>query len=370
VPPFRAASSPMKLALAPFVTLLALATTACNSVGPSTIGRDRFDYQEALGKSMQEQMLANLVKIRYGDAPVFLDVASVINSYSIEGEVAVAGGNEQGFTRNFVGGSARYGDRPTITYAPIQGDAFARSILAPLPPRLVFTFIQAGYQIDYVLRLTVRGINGVYNSSQVGTRRLEADKEFYPLLNALHRIQVSNKVALYLEASDTSADPVLYFDIPYSSGEFQDELQLILKTLGLDPTASNYTLRYASQQRNPREFAVLTRSLFEVFSDVAANIDVPEEDVKARRVVATTKEAGLADPNLPAERFGQPLINVRSSRDRPADAAIAIRHRGWWFSISDNDVRSKKLFSFLLLLYGLAEGQGATSGPIITVPVK
>jgi hypothetical protein len=284
--------------------------------------------------------------------------------------VALAGGSEQGFSRNFFGGTARYGDRPTITYTPIQGDAFARSILAPIPPRLVFTFIQAGYQIDYVLRLTVRAINGVYNSSQVGTRRLEADKEFYPLLNALHRIQVSNKVQLYLEAGESGGDPVLYFDIPYSSGDYQDELQLVVKTLGLDPTAPRYTLRYAALQQNPRDFAVLTRSLFEVFSDVAANINVPEEDVKTRRVVATTRETGLADPDLPAERFGQTLINVRSTRERPDDSAIAVRHRGWWFSISDNDVRSKRLFGFLLLLYGLAEGQGATSGPIITVPAK
>jgi len=234
----------------------------------------------------------------------------------------------------------------------------------------VFTFIQAGYQIDYVLRLTIRGINGVYNSSQVGTRRLEADEEFYPLLNALHRIQVSNKVALYLEAAESNGDPVLYFDIPNSSAEYQDELQLVIKTLGLDPTASNYTLRYASAPQNPREFAVLTRSLFEVFNDVAANISVPEEDVKARRVVETTNERGLKNPELPAERFGQPLINISSSRERPSDTAIAIRYRGWWFSIADNDVRSKRLFAFLLLLYGLAEGQGATGGPIITVPVK
>jgi hypothetical protein len=360
----------MKPGLALVVILSAFATAACTTLGPRTIGRDRFDYQEALGRSMQEQMLANLVKIRYGDAPVFLDVASVINSYSIEGEVALAGGSEQGFTRNFLGGTARYGDRPTITYTPIQGDAFARSILAPIPPRMVFTFVQAGYQIDYVLRLTVRGINGVYNSSQVGTRRLEADKEFYPLLNALHRIQVSNQVALYLETGDPGSDPVLYFDIGNHTGGYDDELKLVVETLGLDPAALRYTLRYAARQQGPGELAVLTRSLFEVFGDVAANIDIPEEHVATHKAVATLKEMGLADPDLPAERFGQPLVNIRSTRERPADAAVAIRHRGWWFSISDNDVRSKRLFSFLLLLYGLAEGQGATSGPIITVPTK
>ncbi|MCW5626423.1 MAG: hypothetical protein KIT73_17040, partial [Burkholderiales bacterium] len=78
------------------VVLLA-ALGACAPFGPHTIARDRFDYQDALGRSMQEQLLANLVKMRYGDAPVFLDVASVINSYSIEGEIAVAGGSESGF---------------------------------------------------------------------------------------------------------------------------------------------------------------------------------------------------------------------------------------------------------------------------------
>ena len=122
--------------------------------------------------------------------------------------------------------------------------------------------------------------------------------------------------------------------------------------------------------QNPREFAVLTRSLFEVFSDVASQISVPEEDVKARRVLATTLEQGLTNPELPSDRFGQPPINIRATRDRPEGAAVAVRHRGWWFSISDADVRSKRLFGFLLLLYGLAEGQGTTNTHIITVPAK
>ena len=30
-------------------------------------------------------MLLNMVKLRYGDTPVFLDVASVINSYEVSG---------------------------------------------------------------------------------------------------------------------------------------------------------------------------------------------------------------------------------------------------------------------------------------------
>jgi hypothetical protein len=40
-----------------------------------TVARDRFDYITAISDSWKSQMLLNLVKIRYGDAPVFLDVA-------------------------------------------------------------------------------------------------------------------------------------------------------------------------------------------------------------------------------------------------------------------------------------------------------
>lgn len=352
------------------ITLLLLLAAGCKSIGPGTVVRDRFDYQDALSRSTQEQLLSNLVRLRYGDAPVFLEVASVINSYSIEGELAVAGGREQGFDRSFLGGTARYGDRPTITYNPIQGDAFARSLLRPIPPRLAFTFIQAGYQADYVLRLTARALNGVYNSYHVGTRRREADPEFYPLVNAMHRIQSSSAVAFYIETTENELEPALFFDVRADPGEYRQDLDYTLATLGLQPGAPRYRLRYGARAESATELAVLTRSLFEVFADVASQIGVPEQDIQARRVVATPAETLLSDPRLPPERFGAPIVRIRASREPPSGAAVAVRHRGWWFHIDDDDVRSKRMFGFLLLLYGLSEGLGEGREPVITIPAK
>lgn len=117
----------------PLVILLALvvATTlgGCRSVGPKTIPKDQFDYSTAIGDSWKRQMLLNIVKMRYGEPPIFLEVASVINQYSLEGSVNVGGNFNGGLTGKDVygvGGNAKYADRPTITYNPLSGDKFTK----------------------------------------------------------------------------------------------------------------------------------------------------------------------------------------------------------------------------------------------------
>ena len=72
--------------------MLVLAITfpmaGCQTIGPGTVKRDRVDYADAIAGSWREQMLLNIVKLRYFDAPVFLEVASVISSYTLQGEVS------------------------------------------------------------------------------------------------------------------------------------------------------------------------------------------------------------------------------------------------------------------------------------------
>ena len=70
-------------------TVAALAA-GCQTIGPGSLQRDRLDYADAIAGSWREQTLLNIVKLRYFDAPVFLEVSSVIGSYTLQSEVLPA----------------------------------------------------------------------------------------------------------------------------------------------------------------------------------------------------------------------------------------------------------------------------------------
>jgi hypothetical protein len=101
--------------------------TGCVHMGPKTIPVDRFDYSSAIADSWKQQTLLNVVKMRYMDLPVFVDVASIVSGYSLQTGVNIGGSisskSIQGDTLS-AGGEAIYTDRPTITYVPLTGEKF------------------------------------------------------------------------------------------------------------------------------------------------------------------------------------------------------------------------------------------------------
>jgi hypothetical protein len=156
--------------LSPFIfaAVVSCALLGCVSLGPTTVTRDRFDYVSTISDSWKGQMLLNIVKLRYADAPAFLDVGSVISQYELAGEVnaglgwgiVVPGSDSQS-----LGGTGRYAERPTITYVPIAGAKFTQSLMTPVPPSAVLFLLQAGYPVRLVFGMCVRTINDLDNAS-------------------------------------------------------------------------------------------------------------------------------------------------------------------------------------------------------------
>ena len=353
--------------LSGFVILLLV---GCSSIGPGTVTRDRFDYTGAVAESWKSQMLLNLVKIRYGDTPVFLDVGQIVAGYAFQRSLsAVATANELTGspppsvpTNTFsLLAQGAYNDSPTITYAPLAGERFARSLMMPLPPSAIMNVVQAGFPVDRVFRLAVQSVNGVDNRRVQEAFVDPADPEFYALLKDLRRIQNSGDIGVRVRQGDREVQLELVLR-PKLAAAVENARLNVAKILGLDPAARDLRLVYGTVPANDKEVAILSRSIFEVLRDLSWSITVPEAHVTERRV-GPTPEADLG-PEGPIP----PLMRIASSADRPGDAFVAVPYRGYWFSIDDQDMRSKNLFSFIMFLFTFVETGGKEAAPVLTIP--
>lgn len=341
----------------------------CSHIGPRTVVRDRFDYVSAISESWKRQTLLNLLKTRYLDAPVFLDVASVINQYSVEQEVGLGvsgefyNKGEPSFISPEVTARGTYADRPTITYNPLMGEKFARSLLKPISITAILLLVQSGYPIDQVLLVCTQGINGLNNrSNRIAPH--PANPEFYEVLTLLRQIQKVNGMRLRSGSTDKREIVTIFFREPRTEAGALT-LKRVLHLLGLNPDARKFSVVYGFLPENDREIAILSRSLMQVMSEYASYIEVPDSDISEGRVSATPRESAEA-----GDRF-RPLIRVSSGASKPDDAFVAVPYRKHWFWISDRDVRSKRYFYFLMVMFSFNEGGvSSQAAPILTVPTN
>jgi hypothetical protein len=344
-----------------------LGLSGCASIGPRTVARDRFDYISAISESWKAQMLLNVVKLRYADAPVFLDVASVITQTGYQGIVGVSGSWWQNllqlpFTSSVgVSATGTYGERPTVTYSPLSGEKFARSLMTPIPPAAVLSFLQAGYPVDVVLRLTVHTINGIHSRYGYGARAREADPEFFPLVEKLRAIQQSGQIGLRLKKIGNQTETSIVFSKKLDPAIQADSVE-VRKLLGVDPQTDEFSVVYGSVAANDKEIALLTRSVLEILTDLSSYIDVPAANVEQKRTFSTPAPEIVNGAPLPG------LIRIFSSPQKPDDAFAAVPYGQDWYWIDDKDFPSKRLFSFIMFLFTLTDTGDKQGAPVITVP--
>ena len=351
--------------------LAALGLAGCASIGPGTVTRDRFDYTGAVGESWKSQMLLNLVKLRYGDTPVFLDVGQIVSGYTVQGTFSALGsvfstsGVVPGVPNSSVtlGAQGQYTDRPTITYTPLAGERFARSLMTPVPPAALLSLIQAGNPVDVVLRLAVHVVNGIHNRYGGDMRAHPADPEFYLLLERLRRIQLSGAIGLRVRRVDREEAVLMTFRHKVDPS-IEAEVRAVRQLLGLDPGSAEFQVVYGSVAANDTQIAMLSRSILEILVDLSSFITVPEAHVADRRVTPT------AEPEVGPSGPVRPLMRIESSPERPADAFLAVPYRGYWFWLDDRDMASKRLFTFLMFIFTLVETGGKESAPVLTISTQ
>jgi hypothetical protein len=238
-----------------------------------------------------------------------------------------------------------------------------KALMTPLSPESVFFTIQSGWPADGVLMATAGSINGMKNQESSLAGVTPPDTGFLRVLELLRNIQVSGAISIRVQQdAQNKQTSLLTFRSKEISEATAAEIRELRQLLRLNPEATEFTLVFGGTASHDKEVAVITRSILHIMGTMSAQVEVPAEDVAQ----------GRASPGLPpdAAMESKRLVQIHSSRSKPTDASVAVAYRDQWFWIDDRDLRTKRAFAFMLMLFALAETGEKESLPLITIPAQ
>lgn len=348
------------------VAMVAIAA-GCSRLGPSSIRGGRMAYNDAIVATGNEQVLAMIVRMRYEEPAGLLAVASVTAGVRIQG--SVAGQFGVGASSNYAGNlvpltaGMTYEESPTITYTPVQGETYLRQLLTPVPLDLTILLMNATGDSTMCATLLVRRINGVRNDDNApGAAAAGESSQFariVELLASLHRR------GWLMWAQEAGEKPSIAMLLQGEGDEYVQQVRELHDALHLSaPQHVDQPITipvYLGVGPRPAEaIEIVTRSAYDLFQVASAGVDVPVEHV----------ESGLARPMANAGLASR-YVHIVRTESRPADALVAIRHHGWWYSIDSRDQETKAAFRMLeaLMSARIADSASTKSAmPILTIP--
>jgi hypothetical protein len=347
-----------KLTLLMICALLA----SCASVGPKLVSGSRTDYNVVLRQADDQQMLLNLVRLRYRDQAMFLEVSALNTQFSVSNEVNA--NTELGQGDNVVGlsGKVVLQETPTVSYTPLKGADFVQRVLTPISLDTLFLLDTSGWSSDRLFRLMVDEMNGVENANGANGPTPEQEpvyQEFKRVALLLRQLELENLVS----GANYQNQPVLFFE-----PEARDRAEYLELTgiLGLNPNKLIFPVTVAVRGGSADSINLSLRSFAGVMYFLSQSVQVPGEDVAAGRVTVTRDAAGRPfDWQLVTEG----LLAIKSSPERPKNASVAVNYRNSWFYIDDSDLDSKSTFSLLGQVYQLQSGNAKSLVPVLTIPV-
>ena len=352
------------------VTVLASLIASCASIGPATVPQDRIDYGSSIGNSWKEQTLLNIVKLRYADMPIFLEVAQVIAGYQLQS--AVTGSFTLGnFTANLIdrltaAGTATagstYTDRPTVVYQPLTGVDFLKRLMTPVPPSSVLFMLQSGYSAERIMPIMLDSINGINN----GSNRLKrlADPKFTRLVELMREGQLAGAIQIRINPPKDGAESSVLIFGPSRDPQLAARGREIKEILGIKPDLRELKVNYGGYSGRDDEIDMMTRSMLQIMLEFAAVVQVPQSDVEQGRATP-----GIVDAPEAAALSGPPL-RVLVTNTPPMDADVAVQYDKKWFWIADTDIQSKYTFGIIMLLFSIADTGVKGATPVVTIPAN
>ena len=355
------------------VLCAALAFSSCvTRLGPRTIPAARFDYNQRIARSQNDQLLLNLVRLRYRDTPVFLDVGTVIAQYTLDAKAGVlprihvdgVAGTEVG-----VDLGARYSEQPTITYEPISGAEFTQRLLTPISPHTLILLSQSGWSVERLLMCCVDSVNDIANApvaSGPTPSRIPDNSRFREAARLLRELQISGALYFLAARDQKTGETFLKIESPEQDSPLAETLRSLRELLRLAPDVETFRLTARGADRGADEIVLTGRSLLGALFFLSHSVDAPATH-KTRGLVTVAK--GRDDQEFNWNSVSGNLLRVSSQDSEPTGAFVRIRYRNHWFYIDDADLNSKATFNLLTYLLSLQSAGREGINAMLTVPV-
>ena len=346
------------------VFLLAAMLSACTQLGPQVLVEGRAQYNIAVQQTEAQQLLLNIVRNRYNDTILFLDITSITSGFSRGVDAGLLGSFGSGSNNGVANLGGEFRENPNVFYAPNTGEKFVRQMLTPVDLRTFALLLQAGWSIERVLLLLGESANQLYNRPLEDQRHQPYD-QFLRVADAMRNLQRNRQLIVGIEPGETESDATLVLRITPDAIDSPDYRSVCE---ALKVVCDGTPLRLQQGFGAPSESQTLTlatRSLFSAIYHLSRHVDAPAEHVAAGFAAPSSdnvKATSTAGASL------RQLFHVRSSATEPEYAAVKIFYRDTWFYIADNDQDSKTTFALLSMLLTLKSGDTSGLMPLITIP--
>jgi hypothetical protein len=403
----------------------ALAAGGC-SFGPYTLERSHGRYNEAVRLVDEEQLLRNLVHMRYNEIPLNLNVSSIAAQYELSGGAEArpfflapnpAGSRFHTFTSVLPDVNVAGANRPTLTLIPADNGAATEKFLTPITVETLILLQQSSWPVATVLRLWVNRINGVPNAALASGPQQDRIPDFgrfrrvVELLQSVqdlglgavhpeeHVVEVGGPLprsAVGASAAVEAAKNGLEYRLRADGTSWslvRKERRLVLEVnplalghpileemaglLNLEPGQPRYEILVTPaivldplQAPGPPSNAVQVslRSTLQVYFYLANGVEVPGEHLAAGLV---RPPAGPDGRPFDGRAVTQGLFTVHACRGHkpPSSAFVAVKYRDYWYYIDDRDPQSKATFALVLSLSRLDFARQQPGGPFLTLPI-
>jgi len=390
--------------------------TGC-AVPTALIEHRHWELNDSIRQTNNEQLLLNLVRLRYDETPFFLQVSSITTQFSLQQNAGATGTLPQGGS-NVLGlsGGIGYTESPAVTWSLPDSREYYGRLLAPMGADQLTTLAQSGWDPSRVFRVGVKKMNRLRNQEyRVGQGIAIPDSyeefcEVFELVRDLTRDDLADLAygvksqmgagKIPLDKLNTRAIPEgLQYGLQFMTRDDPNTFEplklfkpvflrlakrsdddprakRLRQLLDLDPQKYSFgivdTANSAvdmlrsesgklSQAFDPdarfAEIVLNNRSMMEVLYFASTYVQIPDEDLS--KVHESRQPPAKSD-----------WLRILVSGNEPSDAWRKVKYRGYWYYIALHDVKSRSSFALMDALFASVVGTVPGAKPLLSLPIK